>query len=56
LYLKSVLITEVASLEGDNIVVFYYLMASEICPGNRGGLIRAWPSCGEKGGYGCKLT
>jgi hypothetical protein len=34
----------------------YYLIASEICPGNRGGLIRAWPSCGEKGGYGCKLT
>jgi hypothetical protein len=28
----------VASLEGDNIVVFYYLIVSEICPGNRGGL------------------
>ena len=29
---KSVLVRGVLSLEGDNLVVFYYLSASEICP------------------------
>jgi hypothetical protein len=30
----------VASLEGDNLVVFYFLDASEIWPDKRSGLIR----------------
>jgi hypothetical protein len=30
----------VASLEGDNLVVYYYLSASEIWPDKRDGLIR----------------
>jgi hypothetical protein len=37
-HLKSGLIREVASLEGDNLVVLYYLSASEIWPDKRGGL------------------
>ena len=38
MYLKSGLIRGVASLEGDNLVVFYYLSVSEIWPYKRGGL------------------
>ena len=30
------------SIEGDNVVVFYYLSASEIWPYNRGGLLTGW--------------
>ena len=36
-------ITGVASLEGDNLVVFYYLGASKIWPDKRGGLWWKWP-------------
>ena len=32
------LIREVVSFEGDSVVVFYYLNASEICPDKRGGV------------------
>jgi len=33
----------VASLEGNNLVVIYYLGTSEVCPGKRGGLWWEWP-------------
>ena len=41
LHQKSVLIRGVASLEGGGqfiVIVFYYFIASEICPDKRGGL------------------
>ena len=41
LHHKSVLIRGVASLEGGGqfiVIVFYYFIASEICPDKRGGL------------------
>jgi len=34
-HLKSGLIREVASLEGDNLVIFYYLSASDVWPYKR---------------------
>jgi hypothetical protein len=37
--MKDGLIRVVASLEGDNLVVFYYLSAFEIWPDNRRGII-----------------
>jgi hypothetical protein len=37
-YLKTGLIREMASLEGDNLVVFYYHSVSENWPDKRGGL------------------
>jgi hypothetical protein len=37
-YLKSGLIRSMASLEGDNLVVFYYLSVSENWPDKRDGL------------------
>jgi hypothetical protein len=33
----------VASLEGDNLLVFYYLSSSEIRPDKRGDLWWEWP-------------
>jgi hypothetical protein len=36
----EVIYREVASPEGDNLVVFYYLSASEILPGKRCSIIR----------------
>jgi hypothetical protein len=39
-HLKSGLIRGVASLEDDNLVVLYYLSASEIWSDKRGGLSR----------------
>jgi hypothetical protein len=37
-YLKTGLIRGIASLEGDNLVVFYYLSVSENWPDKRDGL------------------
>jgi len=41
--MKSGLLREVASLEWDNLVVFYYLIAYEFWPYKRGGLW--WDYC-----------
>ena len=46
MYLKSGLIRGVASLEGDNLVVFYYLSVSEIWPDKRDGLSGGGQSSG----------
>ena len=37
-YNRGGLITEVASLQGGNLVVFYYVSASDVWPNNRGDL------------------
>jgi hypothetical protein len=37
------------SLEGDNLLVFYYLSACEIWPNNRGGLL--WKEAYKRGDY-----
>ena len=39
---KSCHINGVTSLEGDNLEVFYYLIASEIWPYNRSDLFQGW--------------
>ena len=46
MYLKSGLIRGMASLEGDNLVVFYYLSVSENWPDKRGGLSGVGQSSG----------
>jgi hypothetical protein len=45
-YLKTGLIRGMASLEGDNLVVFYYLSVSENWPYKRGGLSGGGQSSG----------
>jgi hypothetical protein len=45
-YLKTGLIREMASLEGDNLVVFYYRSVSENWPDKRGGLAGRGQSSG----------
>ena len=46
MYLKSGLIRGVASLEGDNLVVFYYLSESENWPDKRDGFSGGGQSSG----------
>jgi hypothetical protein len=46
---KRVFIKGVASLEGDSLVVFYYLYAPEIC----GGLWQEWPYTNETTVFQC---
>jgi hypothetical protein len=41
--MKSGLIRGVASLERDNLVIFYYLNACKIRPDKRSGLYWEWP-------------
>jgi hypothetical protein len=42
--MKSGLIRGVASLERDNLVIFYYLNACKIRPDKRSGLYWEWPA------------